>query len=61
MIEIVLGLVILIGSVLCMSGRVCRRQEVITVSKEDIEKQKKLLTKKKPPKNIDFVKPGDRP
>lgn len=37
-----------------------RRQEVINLGKEDIEKQKKLLSKKKPPKNTDFVKPGDK-
>ena len=39
-----------------------RRQEVINIGKEDIEKQKKMLSKKKPPKNTaDFVKPGDKP
>ncbi|KAF6017306.1 TLK2 [Bugula neritina] len=37
-----------------------KRQEVINLGKEDIEKQKKLLSKKKPPKNTDFVKPGDK-
>lgn len=38
-----------------------RRQEAINLAKEDIEKLKKSLTKKKPPKNTDFVKPGDKP
>lgn len=42
-----------------------RRQEVINIGKEDIEKQKKLLTKKKPSKKesekSDFVKPGEKP
>ena len=37
-----------------------RRQETINIAKEDIDKQKKLLLKKKPTKNPDFAKPSDR-
>lgn len=43
---------------------IAKKQELINQGKEDVEKQRKLLAKRKPPKNTDFVKPqnpGEKP